>query len=89
MSEHTPGPWTFSADYDERSHDYNWDVVSQDHAHYVCEVYSNLGDARLIAAAPDLLAALEQIADLRASIIAARTIATIAIAKAKGTEVPA
>jgi hypothetical protein len=65
MSAHTPGPWKVNA----TPHSSNQDFVVLDngangHSRRVCAVYSDRAeaDACLIAAAPDLLAALEYIA---------------------------
>lgn len=49
MSEHTPGPW----DYMEKDA-----AIWADE--FICVAPHNPADARLIAAAPDLLAALEE-----------------------------
>lgn len=83
MSKHTPGPW---------SHDGDGEILAQDN---VIVVYSHGGqravqtdeDANLIAAAPDLLEALEGIISAiggwgsdRSKLDAARA----AIAKARG-----
>jgi hypothetical protein len=50
MTQHTPGPWIVAGE---------WDVESPEHGQVAtCETHE---DARLIAAAPDLLAALEHV----------------------------
>ena len=56
MSKHTKGPWIHSKN--------GFNVLTNDST-YICEVYSisrdeQLANARLIAAAPDLLWALNQ-----------------------------
>lgn len=56
MSEHTPGPWGLVEERTE-NHDREFYVTGTDHG-LVAEAYE-VADARLIAAAPDLLAALE------------------------------
>lgn len=73
-AEHTPGPWTIAAESGE------WFPVLENYD----PIPSTIENARLMAAAPDLLAALEavvRIADRNTvEFIAARA----AIAKAKG-----
>lgn len=50
---HTPGPW---------KHDENWGLIKYGKTE-ICALHSgNLANARLIAAAPDLLSALESLA---------------------------
>lgn len=74
MTKHTPGPWT--ADGEDSDWEINFNGIS------IAEVYDE-ADARLIAAAPDMLAALEAVeADyIKADL---RVIVRAAIAKAKG-----
>lgn len=90
MSEvkHTPGPWEYHAVGDSDGETFGIDHI----------VYANFGavelcclpteaDGRLIAAAPDLLAALEYIVGWNPSDWSAETardLARAAIAKAKG-----
>ena len=97
--KHTPGPWTYEGDHTHRQ--YNIRVLGRD-AQHICTV-NNLpphvlanreqstaeANARLIAAAPDLLVALKCIADAlspprNAEEAAAIAAALAAIAKAKG-----
>lgn len=63
MNAHTPGPWTW---HSEGSRDYGTRGISGINGTYVAGVQSTRecweGDARLIAAAPDLLVALQGIA---------------------------
>lgn len=87
MSKHTPGPWTIKPVTADKVYPHG--VVGDDLcrlAKVVCE-----GDARLIAAAPELLAALERM--VRASVNqpedtpeahTARREARAVIARAKG-----
>lgn len=63
---HTPGPWTYE---NTNQHTYAWIVLTEDfdederRGTVLCRVSDGLpeSDARLIAAAPDMLAALEAI----------------------------
>jgi hypothetical protein len=71
MSEYTPGPWVLYAD--TPSVDPNWHIVTNaSRMRVVCNVHiepSNavdLANARLIAAAPELLAALRKLIDFQA-----------------------
>ena len=59
MSEqHTPGPWVFRPDPNGKPH--YW--VKRDGGFVICRVSGHgEADARLIAAAPELLAALESL----------------------------
>ncbi len=57
MSEHTPGPWEVGFDSDE-GHTVRTAIRDDVQFEQVAETYSE-EDARLIAAAPDLLEALE------------------------------
>lgn len=54
MAEHTPGPWTVG----ERPGDRPFCVVNFDARTAVCQAWTR-ANARLLAAAPDLLAACE------------------------------
>jgi hypothetical protein len=58
VSKHTPGPWTaiLDRDRDDGSED-TWYVLTEKEAAIAVGLYGP--DARLIAAAPDLLAALK------------------------------
>ena len=56
MSKHTPGPWT--AIPDDTGDEREWYVVTEEEGVLALSV-SEEADARLIAAAPDLLAALK------------------------------
>ena len=63
MSKHTPGSWTFETE--SHTDESTWGIWSDDDSQeVVCQHVQNIDDARLIAAAPDLLAALESIASL-------------------------
>jgi hypothetical protein len=79
MSKHTPGPWEVEDDTDEV-------IVSRDPEangfQIVAKTYGpdDAANARLIAAAPDLLAALKHVRDIYADIEIVRD----AIAKAEG-----
>jgi hypothetical protein len=53
MSGHTPGPWRIEKQ----------DIYGNDKNGYICTWSGRSGDAKLIAAAPDLLEALEDITD--------------------------
>ena len=103
MSKHTPGPWSYTVDKDR-----GWDFkLTADHGK--TEIVSGCGccdspwvsceaDARLIAAAPELLEALENIVklgepgriyelkELGTLVGGMLSIARAAIAKAKGEE---
>ena len=61
MNAHTPGPWKYEEVGDTGGENPAgvYDVVTADNYRRVCE-FVDFGDARLIAAAPDLLAALER-----------------------------
>ena len=59
MSQHTPGPWKV-VPYEKDS---AWECIEARGAHLACvSKAENPANARLIAAAPELLAALEQMA---------------------------
>ena len=83
MSAHTPGPWHMTPITNAC-----WDIDGANRCGYaeghVCRVTLNEADARLIAVAPELLAALVEIADPCALRTAEgfRMIARAAIAKA-------
>lgn len=99
MSEHTPGPWHLfqfgSVEFLDGHKESAWQVV---HCHpheglphqsdtTIVRNSVNEADARLIAAAPDLLAALEEIRERCRGTQTMRAIgelAYVAIAKAKG-----
>lgn len=60
--KHTPGPWTY------HTHQGHTLVQTEEPAKTVCNVYGNTTDAkeanaRLIAAAPELLATLQEVVD--------------------------
>ncbi len=89
MSKHTPGPW-FCENGDNR-----WTIWDDEGMACICDVHAGIepdpseANARLIAAAPDLLAACEALArSFDAVTYAAWTpemhAAVAAIAKAKG-----
>lgn len=63
---HTPGPWITSATQDDRrfvlDHDGRWIAEIQDRANFDLDNGAS-ANMRLIAAAPDLLEALEMFAD--------------------------
>ena len=85
MNAHTPGPWKY--DYEDG---YCGEIIAsngKEVATFTDE--PNAPDARLIAAAPDLLAALIQISESLpySSPVNAHIIARAAIAKATGGEV--
>ena len=75
MSEHTPGPWLVQG-----PHDAPW-VATAD-----CRTIlpATVADAQLIAAAPDLLAALGALVDATNTRSLAYDDAVTAIAKARG-----
>ena len=75
-AKHTPGPW--ATEYDINEHGSDCVIVTKDYNYRICDIYSRSNDgmtvpddaasanARLIAAAPDLLEALKVCADLLA-----------------------
>ena len=63
MSKHTPGPWDAIPDCPEEGHG-DWYVVAENED--VLSRGSSRDDARLIAAAPDLLAALKAMSEYMA-----------------------
>lgn len=79
---HTPAPW---------KHDSTWGLIKHGKTE-ICALHSgNIANARLIAAAPDLLSALEKLADYVFELEGKQNICTSvwmdakeAIAKAKG-----
>ena len=87
MSKHTPGPWAAIPDSREDSEG-DWYVIAPDED--VITTGLSEPDAALIAAAPDMLAALkyaEPFFTVATSLIPERlvTMARAAIAKAEGT----
>jgi len=67
-AQHTPGPWPLSETGDGKRYVIGEGLVSGPKGYEVAEVYSDdcdpaeaIANARLIAAAPDLLAALERL----------------------------
>lgn len=75
MAEHTPGPWEISRpSMTDPQSETSWDIFTptdSDHrCEYIGEFHGNSGNqasaanARLIAAAPELLAALEALAEV-------------------------
>lgn len=66
MSKHTPGPWAAVGAMVENTHDYNPDICSCDLRSFgqdnLWRPYEEtLANARLIAAAPDLLQAIRDL----------------------------
>lgn len=59
MSTHTPGPWTVRS-WDDRSH-YIREIWARDFEDFMGDSIGRIEDARLAAAAPDLLDALRRI----------------------------
>ena len=98
MTEHTPGPWIYDHAPDNQTSDDTYSIYSESHDGTLADVYpwydadgkptvDVTANARLIAASPDLLAALEDILDSgpdfeHCAELALR--ARAAIAKAKG-----
>ena len=83
MSNHTPGPWTFETEL--HSCDTTWGIWSNDDdEEVICQNVQDIQTAALIAAAPDLLAALERIVSVQGSRLALKGMARDAIAKAGG-----
>lgn len=84
MSQHTSGPWRVGA---PQSVDPEWLLVMTSGGAIVANVNgADEANARLIAAAPELLEALECIRDGMADDQAYRECARKAIAKAEGRE---
>ncbi len=101
MSKHTPAPWNIQIDWEDRYPICIIDPTTTNHpqgALHICNVNPNLSDesqanARLIAAAPELLAALEEAAHILENVAIMTNSAEIgkhakaareAIAKAQG-----
>lgn len=87
---HTPGPWTYSPAANDggliRSFTANGNLSSSiASAHHRIDRAEFEGNARLIAAAPDLLNALEVLASAAEARGIPADAARAAIAKAKGT----
>lgn len=62
MSNHTPGPWRFTRDHTPGQYGIN-ERIRDRHNSVICNLHINAeANARLIAAAPDLLAALQGLA---------------------------
>ncbi len=91
MSKHTPGPWIF----EERVA--GFDILAPESVYYVaeylgvdCGVIDNIADACLIAAAPELLEALENLLKVHegegGTQHNAADMARAALAKAKGED---
>ena len=60
IEQHTPGPWIFKPDPNGKQH--YW--VKRDGGFVICRVSGHgEADARLIAAAPEMRAALERLCD--------------------------
>lgn len=83
-TKHTPGPWKPIRDLSSKM----VGIWADDGEGWVGEV-ETMADAKLIAAAPDLLAALEAImatrfTPWREDAVKANSVASAAIAKAKG-----
>jgi hypothetical protein len=85
MSKHTPGPWRVVDVPGEASHVIGANNFTVVRGGYVSDM--DTANARLIAAAPDLLAALQLIANFSNQDVSdmVREIARAAIAKAEGT----
>lgn len=89
MSEHTPGPWRRSAGIPQRIWGFYLEAPSGESVNQTAEA-----NARLIAAAPDLLEALRRIADGQwpqsiaetEGTLAMREVAKVAIERMKGDE---
>lgn len=84
---HTPGPWSQMQDGDEPYWCVGMNGKGPQHGH--CMVYTNEDDARLVAAAPELLAALKSVASQHSHIETANMPEWLeavedAIAKAEG-----
>ncbi|MDT3468959.1 hypothetical protein [Stenotrophomonas maltophilia] len=85
MSKHTPGPWAYQEDSDAYTH-----IVRGPNNRFICQLAQVTSaeieaNARLIAAAPELLEALERILKGALSLPRfAEELARAAIAKATG-----
>jgi hypothetical protein len=95
VGDHTPGPWKWDNHGDLRGKDRNA-VINPELRRDVLSAVNYEEDARLIAAAPDLLAALERIEDLdwshdsaESAMVKVQVEAAAAIAKAKGFDIVA
>jgi hypothetical protein len=78
--DHTPGPWHIGSEHDDNG-DYRYDSCGWPHFvgdnrqetgrcdYHMATGIQNIADARLIAAAPDLLAALEEMTDMAADLL--------------------
>ena len=98
MSEHTKGPWTWNGGYlisyipDKFSAGgyQDFEIIADDgsaHGEYSVVLDPDSADARLIAAAPELLEALEMVAaDNTAGCLECIDLVMAAIARAKGGE---
>lgn len=89
MSAYTPAPWSVEIDHHNNAPEYIRAHVNgemYDLASVLCDETGNASaNARLIAAAPDLLAALQKIdANAAESVEWIRRVAREAIAKAEG-----
>ena len=93
MSKHTKGPWQVSG-IRQRMDGEQWHVVGPDDTGWIAAViysdftpelhHQSLADARLIAAAPDLLEALKEVVAISDREHKAWDKARAAIAKAEG-----
>lgn len=88
-TQHTPGPWSSSGTAGHETHGQSV-VYSESSGTDIAIIYDGKSNAHLIAAAPDLLAALDDITDLPANDNGSRIIpagyldaARAAIAKAR------
>ena len=95
--KHTPGPWRVEVDTDpEASWERKWPTINAEKYEVVgCEGFygdyeTDMANARLIAAAPDLLEALQRLLnaenDEYLTPIGVRNLARAAIAKATGKD---
>ena len=82
MTSHTSGPWIAAQTAGHEIHGQSL-VYTEKTGKHVAIVYDGAADAHLIAAAPDLLEALERLQSVSDFATAARIIRA-AIAKAKG-----
>jgi hypothetical protein len=67
--KHTPGPWVVNKQHKTISYKGCFDVATADNEYLIAQTIGGLGEqeeanARLIAAAPDLLEALKQLASV-------------------------
>ena len=89
MSKHTPGPWTYQEESDAYTH-----IVRGPNNYFITQLSQDTSgrseaDARLIAAAPELLEACKAIAELLPQPLTATRIGEIlapVIKKAEGAE---